>query len=48
MSVMSQCHSIIIDRGIIVPGNDKDVVHGLNSTEKQYIYQLMSNVQLMG
>ena len=48
MSVMSQCYSIIIDRGISAPGHGKEVVDGLNATDKQYIYQLMSNVQLPG
>ena len=45
---MSQCHSIIIDRGISAPGNGKEVVGGINSIDKLYIYQLMSNVQLTG
>ena len=48
MSVMSQCYSIIIDRGISSPGHGKEVVDGLNDIEKCYIYQLMSNVQLPG
>ena len=45
---MSQCYSIIIDWGIISPGHDKEVVEGINATDKLYIYQLMSNVQLPG
>ena len=48
MSVMSQCYSIIIDRGIIAPGNCKGVVYGLNDVDKRYIYQFMSTVQLPG
>ena len=48
MSVMAQCHSIIIDRGISAPGNGKEVVDGLNSVNKRYIYQLMFTVQLPG
>ena len=48
MSVMSQCYSIIIDRGISAPGHGKEVVDGLNAVDKRYIYQLMSNVQLPG
>ena len=31
MSVLSQCHSIIIDRGISAPLHGKEVVGGLNS-----------------
>ena len=48
MSVMSQCYSIIIDRGISAPGHGKEVVDGLNSIEKRYIHQWMSNIQLPG
>ena len=43
---MSQCYSVIIDRGISTPRHGKEVVDGLNFIEKCYIYQLMSNVQL--
>ena len=38
MSVISQCYSIIIDQGISVPGNGKEVVDGLNAVDKRYIY----------
>ena len=48
MSVMLQCCSIIIDRGISEPGHGKEVVDGLNAVDKLYIYQLISNVQLPG
>ena len=48
MSVLSQRHSIIIDRGISAPGHGKEVVDGINAIDKRYIYQLMSNVQLPG
>ena len=47
MSVLYQCHSIIIDRGISAPGHGKEVVDGINAIEKRYIYQLMSNVKLI-
>ena len=46
MSVMSQCYSVIIDRGISAPGHGKEVVDGLNAIGNSYLYQLMSNVQL--
>ena len=46
MSVMSQCYSILIDRGISAPGHGKEVVDGINAVDKSYIYQLMYNVQL--
>ena len=48
MSVISQTYSLIIDRGISVPGHGKEVVDGLNAVDKYYIYQLMSKVQLPG
>ena len=48
MSVMSQCYSVIIDRGISAPGYGKQVVDGLNAVDKRYIYQLMSIFQLPG
>ena len=48
ISVMSQCYSIIIDRGIIAPGHGKEVVDGLNNFDKRYIYQLIPTVQLPG
>ena len=48
MSVMSQCYSIIIHRGISALGNGKEVAYGLNSVYKRYIYQWMSTVQIPG
>ena len=39
MSSMSQCYSIIIDRGISAPRHGKKVVDGPNSVDKRYIYQ---------
>ena len=48
MSVMLQCYSVIIDRGINAPVHGKDLDNGINSIDKNYIYQLMSNVQLPG
>ena len=35
---MSQCYSIIIDRGISVPGHGKDVVDGLNDVDNCSIF----------
>ena len=48
MSFMSQCYSIIIDRGISAPGHGKEVVDGLNDVDKRYVYQLVSTFQLHG
>ena len=47
-SVSSQCHSLIIDQGISAPGHGKEVVYDMNDIDKRYVYQLMSNVQLLG
>ena len=48
MSVIPQCYSVIIDRGISAPGHVKEVANGIIAIGKGYIYQLMSNVQLLG
>ena len=48
MSLMYQFYSVIIDRGISLPGHGKELVDVLNEIDKHYIYQLMSNVQLPG
>ena len=45
MSVLSQRHSIIFDRGISAPGHGKEVVDGINTIDKRYMYQLKSTVQ---
>ena len=46
VSVMSQYYLVIIDRDISAPRNDREVIDSLNEIYKQYIYQLMYNVQL--
>ena len=48
MSVMSQCYSIIIYLGISAPGHGKEVLDGINSVGKRYMYQLMSTIKLPG
>ena len=45
---MWQCYSVIIDRGISATGHGKQVVDVLNTIDKRYIYELMSNVQIPG
>ena len=37
MSVLSQCHLIIIYRGISAPGHGKELVDGINTIDKQYL-----------
>ena len=39
MSVLSQCHSIIIDRGVSAPGHGKEVVSGLIDIYRRYMYK---------
>ena len=46
MSFLSQCYSIIIDRGISAPGHGNRWLMVLMPFTKCYMYQLMSNVQL--
>ena len=48
MSVMSQCYSVIVYRGISAPVHGKEVLDRLNAVGKHYIYQLISNSQLHG
>ena len=48
MSILSQAISVIVDRGISAPGNDRELVDGLNAIEKMLLLQLMSTVQLLG
>ena len=48
MSVMLQCYSVIIDRGISALEHGKELADSISAIEKRYIYQLMSNVQLPG
>ena len=45
---MSQCHSIIFDQAISEPGYGKEVVDGLNTIDKNYMYQLLYTVLLPG
>ena len=48
LSVLSQRHSNITDRGISTPGHGKEVVDGINVIGKHFMYEIMSNVQLPG
>ena len=48
LSILSQACNIIIDRGASAPGHGKDVVDGLNDTDKRFIFKLMATVQLPG
>ena len=41
LSVMYQCYSVIIDKGISAPRHGKEVADGINAVDKSYIYILM-------
>ena len=41
MLVLSQRHSIMFDQGISAPGNDKEVVDGINYIDKRYMYLVL-------
>ena len=48
MSMLSQDFYGIIERGIIASVHGREVVDGLNTLDKRFIFQLMSTVQLPG
>ena len=48
MSVLYQFNSIIIDRGISAHGHCKEVIGGLKSIDRRYMYQIISNFQHPG
>ena len=48
MSVMLWCYSVIIYCDISAHVHGKEVADGLNAIYKQFIYQLMSKVQVPG
>ena len=48
LSVLTQSFNIINERGINALGHIREVVDGLNSAYKRFIFQLMSTVQLPG
>ena len=46
--MLAHAYNIIIDCVVISPGNDKEVLDGLNDTEERLISMLMTTVQLPG
>ena len=46
MSILLQSYNIIIDRDISAPRHGRDIVYGLNATEKWSILHLMATIQL--
>ena len=37
-----------MDRGISAPGHGREILDGLNTTDKSFLFQLISTVQFMG
>ena len=46
--MLSQSYNTIIDCGINAPGHIIEVVDGINATDRIYLFQMMSNVELPG
>ena len=46
--MLSHAYNIVIDHGGVSPGNVKDIVDGLNATNKGFLKTLMTTVQLPG
>ena len=47
-SILSQSYSLIIELGVSSYGHIREVLDGLNATDKRLIYHLMSTVQIPG
>ena len=47
LSIFTQEFYVIINRGIIAPVHVREVVDGINVTEKNIIFKLMSTVQIL-
>ena len=48
ISMFSRAFYVITDRGISAPEHDREVVYGLNTISKSFLFQLMSTEQLCG
>ena len=44
--MLSKSFNITIDSGVSAQGHGKEVVHGLNATEKWFIFHSMATVKL--
>ena len=44
--ILSQAYNIIFEYGVSAPGYGREVVNVLNTTEKSFLFQLMTTVQL--
>ena len=48
LSMLSHSYNTVIYRGVGSPGNGKDVVDGLNATNKRFLSMFVSTMQLLG
>ena len=48
LSILSKSCIININHGISAPGHGREVVVGMNTTEKRFIFHMMATVQLTG
>ena len=46
--MLSHAYNIVIYSGVVAPGHVKDVVYGLNTTDKRFLKHLMTIVKLPG
>ena len=46
--MLAHAYNIIIDRGVGAPGHGREVVDGLNDTEKRLLSILITTVQMTG
>ena len=46
--MLAHVYDIIIYQGVGTPGHVRDVVYGINATDKQIVSMLMENVQFPG
>ena len=46
--MLAHVYDIIIYQGVGTPGHVRDVVYGINATDKQIVSMLMENVQFTG
>ena len=46
--MLEHAYNIIIDCVVVAPGHVREIVDGLNATDKRFLSMLMTNVQLPG
>ena len=46
LSMLPQARYVILECGVSTPGNGREVVDGLNDTDKRFLFQPISTVKL--